>query len=121
MRLAPFVAFCLVAGLICGCSSGPVQSPLGERGVVKGKVTMGGRAVGKGSVVFTPTEGSKGDEQNAELNATGEYAVPLFPGKYKVSVTGNPSVPQALQSTKTTTIEVDVPKGGKPDANIDLK
>ena len=118
MRLAPFV-FCFAVGfLLCGCSSAPSAS---ERSIVKGKVTMGGKAIGKGSVLFTPVDPAKGDEQTRDLTQTGEYTVSVFPGKYKVSVTGNPNVPQALQSAKTTTIEIDVPKGGKDGADIDLK
>jgi hypothetical protein len=119
MRVAA-VAFCLTAGLLCGCSSGQ-PSPLGERVVVKGKVTAGGQAVGKGQVVLTPVDPSKGDEQTGDLNPSGEYITSVFPGKYKVSVTGNASVPTALRSAKTTTLEVEIPKGGKNDATFDLK
>jgi hypothetical protein len=120
MRVAAAVAFCFLTGIVLGCSSGGAPSRLGERYVVKGKVTQGGKPVTKGQVVFTPLEAGKGDEQTGDLNAQGEYVTSLFAAKYKVSVTGNTAVPAALQSAKSTTLEIEI-SAAKSDANFDLK
>jgi len=60
------------------------REPLGERGIVKGKVTLGGKALGKGTVVLHPVDPSKGDEQTRELTRPASTPCPCFPGKYKV-------------------------------------
>jgi hypothetical protein len=121
-RAARAVAcFLLLAGFLVGCSRGPVEGPLGKRAIVKGKLTMGGRGVSKGIIVYTPLDPAKGDEQIGPINASGEYITSVFPGKYKVSVSDNTSVPSKYRSAKSTDLEVDINSSGKEDANFDLK
>ncbi|VTR94437.1 Uncharacterized protein OS=Singulisphaera acidiphila (strain ATCC BAA-1392 / DSM 18658 / VKM B-2454 / MOB10) GN=Sinac_6598 PE=4 SV=1 [Gemmata massiliana] len=108
-----------ITGLSVGCG-GEVRSPLGERAIVKGKVTISGQPVTRGTVVYTPTEDNKADEQTGQIQS-GEYTTSVFPGKYKVSVTGNGSVPAKYKSAQSSDVTIDVPKGGKTDADIDLK
>ena len=98
-----------------------VRSPLGERSIVKGKVTHGGRVLTRGTLVFAPVDASRGVRQPGYLDQTGEYTTTLVPGKYKVYVTENPTVPARYQSPDTTDVEVDVPAGGKTGLDIELK
>ncbi len=109
-----------IAGLSLGCG-GEVKSPLGERAVVKGKVTVSGQSITRGTVVYTPAEGNKADEQTGPIQPSGEYTTSVFPGKYKVSVTNNGSVPAKYKSVQSSDVTIDVPSGGKTDADIDLK
>ncbi|MFN8542580.1 MAG: hypothetical protein U0232_34500, partial [Thermomicrobiales bacterium] len=95
--------------------------PLGARVVVKGKLTMGGRGLSKGTVVYTPTDTTKGDEQVGPINPSGEYITSVFPGKYKVSFTDNTSVSAKYRSAQSTDLQVEIPASGKADANFDLK
>src|SRR5262245_25208045 len=120
MRFPARVLFFLALVALTGCW-GEVRSPLGKRAVVKGKVTLSGKPLGRGRVVFTPVDAAKGDEQTRELNTTGEYAIPLFPGKYKVSISENTGIPAKYRSPTSTDQEVDIPADGKEGANFDLK
>ena len=52
LLLLPLVILAL-AGLLAGCHT-QVPSRLGERAVVKGRVTVRGAPVPRGTVVFTP-------------------------------------------------------------------
>jgi hypothetical protein len=120
MRLLGCVLLAALVCGLCGCG-GPVQSPLGKRSVIKGKVSAAGQALTKGTVVFTPVEAGKGDEQSREISAAGEYIASLFPGKYKVSVPDNTAVPATARAAATTTNELEVPAGDKEGLDINLK
>ena len=110
----------LIAGflfLIAGCSS-EMPSNLGKRAVVKGSVTLRGKPAFPAYVVFSPIEAGKGEEQSRELSKSGEFTLSVFPGKYKVSLQGNRSVPAKYWSPKTTDKEIDVTADGKEGANF---
>ncbi|MBP3955547.1 hypothetical protein J8F10_09665 [Gemmata sp. G18] len=109
-----------VAFLSTGCG-GEVKSPLGERAIVKGKVMVSGQPVTRGTVVYTPAEGNKADEQTGQIQPSGEYTTSVFPGKYKISVTGSSSVPAKYKSAQSSDMTLDIPSAGKNDADIDLK
>lgn len=92
---------------VIGCNS-EVPSSLGKRSTVKGAVTLRGKAAYPAYVVFTPVEAGKGDEQSLELSKSGEFTISVFPGKYKVSLQGNRTVPAKYWSSRTTDKEIDV-------------
>jgi hypothetical protein len=117
IRAGFFLALLVLLG---GCGRG-VSSRLGQRAVVKGKVTLNGRPLAKGTVVFTPVDSSKGDEQAGDLNAAGQYLTSVFPGKYKVSFAENASVPASRRSAQSTDQQIDVPAAGKDNADFDLR
>jgi hypothetical protein len=120
MRHPVRALFCVaLLALLCGC--GPVPSRLGQRAVVKGKVSVAGKPLTKGTVVFTPVDPAKGDEQTGDVKPNGEYLTSVFPGKYKVSVSENPAVPAKHRSAESTDQVIEVPAGGKENADFDLK
>lgn len=116
MNMTRFV-LSIAAILSIGCSS-EVPSTFGQRAIVKGTVTLKGKPAFPAYVVFTPAEAGKGEEQSRELSRTGEYTLSVFPGKYKVSLQGNRTVPAKYASPKTTDKEVDVTSYGKDGANF---
>jgi hypothetical protein len=109
-----------LVGLNAGCQP-EVKSALGERAVVKGKVTSGGRPVTKGALMFAPLDPSKGDRQPGYIGPGGEYITSVFPGKYKVYVVENSTVPAKYQSPEATDLEVDIPAAGLDGRDFDLK
>jgi hypothetical protein len=112
--------FLVLLVLLSGCGRG-VSSRLGERAVVKGKVTLNGKPLTRGTVVFTPVDPSRGDEQTGDLNASGQYLTSVFPGKYKVSFAENAAVPVNRRSAQATDQQIDVPAAGKDNADFDLR
>jgi hypothetical protein len=70
----PLAAGLFVVGLVfaAGCGSDP------GRGSVKGKITVGGKPLAKGAIVFIPTTGNRDPYTAAITN--GEYAMPDMPG-----------------------------------------
>jgi hypothetical protein len=122
MRVTVRLVVCLVVltGLLSGCQR-EARSRLGERAVVKGKVTVGGKATTKGTLVFVPVDPEKGDQQVGYLGNGGAYITSVFPGKYKVYLADTPVAPAKYRTEKTTDLEIDVPASGKEDADFDLK
>jgi len=122
MRLSvrPVLGLIALTALVAGCQR-EVRSPLGERAVVKGKVTVAGRPLTKGTVVFAPVDSAKGDPQVGYLNASGEYVTSVFPGKYKVALADTRAVPPKYLALETTDLEFEITKAGKTDADLDLK
>ena len=100
-----------------GCG-GEIPSNLGKRSLVKGSITLKNKPLTKAYVVFTPIEKGKGEEQIAELSKSGDYTLSLFPGKYKVSLQGNKSVPPKFWSPKTSEREVEISAGDIADFKI---
>lgn len=75
-------AFALV---VAGCGGDGLT-----RGTVSGKVTLDGQPVANGTIVFTPTGGTKGPMAMAEI-ANGQYAItnnPPVAGKHSVKIQG---------------------------------
>jgi len=105
---------------MAGCQR-ETRSRLGERAVVKGKVTVSGKATTKGTLVFVPANPEKGDQQVGYLGTDGGYITSVFPGKYKVYLADTNVAPTKYRSEQTTDLEIDVPASGKDDANFDLK
>jgi hypothetical protein len=120
----------VLVSLAGGCSAS-TRSPLGERGIVKGKVTFDGKPVTSGSVGFFPVERGQGDEQYGFIDKSGQYTASLFPGKYRVAIepegvrsgsAGKSSaVPAKFQKPDTSGIEVEVPSGGREALDFPLK
>jgi hypothetical protein len=109
-----------VALAACGCT-GPSPSRLGKRVPVRGKVTVNGKALTAGYVVLTPVDASKGDEQRGQVKGDGGYVTSVFPGRYNVSLaSGNEAAPR-YRWTRTTGLVIEVGKGGKEDANVDVR
>lgn len=77
--------FLSVVALVAGCGGDGLT-----RGTVSGKVTFDDQPVAKGTIVFTPTGGTKGPMAMAEI-ANGEYAIiknsPVV-GKHLVKIQG---------------------------------
>jgi hypothetical protein len=119
MRLVRATFFVLLAGWLAGCT-GEVRSRLGERAVVKGRVTVHGSPVTRGTVVFTPVDPTRGDEQIGAVRANGAYITSVFLGTYKVSL-ADANVPAKYRSSQGTDLQIDVPAGGKDGADFDLK
>ncbi len=135
--LAMLAATCAAASLLLGCS-GP------ETGTLAGKVTVGGKPLTQGSVLFENAE--TGVSVNAPLGPDGAYTVKthdragLPPGKYKVAVTPStfgggeaplveaPSkqapaaseIPAKCRSTATSGLSVTVKAGANPAFDIAL-
>ena len=123
MRFPVRAVVCLVAlvGLAGGGCNSEVKSPLGERSIVKGKATQGGKTLTRGTLMFAPVDAAKGDRQPGYLDQSGEYTTTVFPGKYRVFVIENPTIPARYQSPETTDVEVDIPAGGKTGLDIEFK
>jgi hypothetical protein len=122
MRNTVRLVVCLVvlSGFMAGCQR-EAKSRLGERAVVKGKVTVGGKATTKGTLVFVPVNPDKGDQQVGYLGSEGAYITSVFPGKYKVYLADTTVAPTRYRSEQTSDLEIDVPSSGKDNANFDLK
>jgi hypothetical protein len=117
--IAIAVALAVVCGVLAGCDGG-TRSRLGQRVLVKGKVTAGGKAVSQGFVVLTPIDSAKGDEQTGQIGPDGAYVTSVFPGKYKVSVTGNRAVPPKYQTVQSTDLAADVSSSTKDGLDFNL-
>jgi hypothetical protein len=117
--------------VVAGCDGGPAPSPLGAPVTVKGKVTLNGAPLTKGTVAFFPVEPGKGDESFGVLGPGGEFTTTVFPGKYRVAVepdyvrAGTPpktsNIPAKYQKPGGSGLEIDVPTGGRTDANFDIR
>ena len=70
-----FLFFTMLCGLsLCGCgSTGP------ERASVQGEVTLGGKPLEKGSILFRPTEGTTGPTAGGTIE-NGKYSIPKNSG-----------------------------------------
>lgn len=137
MSLAILAATCASASLLSGCS-GP------ETGTLAGKVTVGGKPLTQGSVLFENAE--TGVSVNAPLGPDGAYTVKthdrsgLAPGTYKVAVTPStfgggeaplveaPSkqapaaseIPAKYRGTASSGLSVTVKAGANPAFDIAL-
>jgi hypothetical protein len=81
--LFPHLLFFLLS-VLAGCSD-----PAGGRVVISGHVTLEGKALDKGSILFVPLDGQ--DTQSGAAITDGDYVMPrdhgLKPGKYLVRIT----------------------------------
>jgi len=130
-----FVAFLLLCGAACD------SDPVGKRVPVKGKVTVNGKALKQGSLVYWPDTGKGnkspfeagatiGDDGSYELFTKGKAGAP--PGAYKVTVAAQTTVdsttpdkaknlvPSAYTTKETTPLLIDVVETPGADA-YDLK
>lgn len=128
----------ILALLLPGCS-GP------ETGHVAGKVTVGGKALTQGTVLFE--DAKAGISVNAKLQNDGSYTVKTFdrdglpPGTYKVAVTpstfgdgdaplvtdpaaqaptSRSEIPQKYRTTATSPLTATVKIGANEPFNFDL-
>jgi hypothetical protein len=144
-RLRPRHALPLLPWLILLAALLPAGCSDPETGHVAGKVTLGGRPLTQGSVVFE--DSAAGITAGASLQSDGSYTVKTFnrdglpPGTYKVAVTPStfgdgetplavdpssqaPSpgsqIPQRYRSTATSPLCVTVKAGDNPPFDFDL-
>lgn len=78
MRLRFFLGLILLVGV--GCSRGP------ETFVVNGKVTLDGKPLHDGSVIFSPTDGSNDVATGKVIE--GIYELRCLPGEKRVQIGG---------------------------------
>jgi hemoglobin len=89
-----------------------------EGGTVKGKVTLTGKPLAKGTVALVDKDGKA---YSGAIAADGTFTLEKVPaGTYKVTVTDAKGVPAAYGDVKTTTLTSDV-KAGTNDLVLDLK
>jgi len=122
----------LIALMIVGCGPKRIPSKIGEPAPVSGSVTLpNGQPLPRGSVAFFPVEEGKGQESFAMLDGSGSFTTTVAPGAYKVAIepewvrtAGNPGqspIPAQYRSAATTTLEFEIPTGGKDGLAIALK
>jgi hypothetical protein len=88
-----------------------------ETGTLEGKVTLNGKPLAKGKVIFHPKEGNA---ITAELSDDGTYTAKDVPtGKLSVTIQGE-GVPKVFTDSKTTPLQVEV-KPGKATVDFELK
>ena len=105
-----YLALCLVALAVAA------RAAAAETGSVEGKVTVNGKPLAKGKVIFHPKE-SKPIE--AEVK-DGDYNAKDVPaGELPVTIEGD-GVPKLFQLAKTTPLKLEVKKG-KQTHDFDLK
>jgi hypothetical protein len=125
-----------IVGLsIVGCSHSGFNSQ------VSGRVTLDGKTIGPGVVVFAATEAGKGNPAHGTIQPNGSYtlatanAAGLNPGKYKVSVSvidepppppgvrnmtlGKQLVPEKFTDVNTSGLQFEVTPGNNT-INIEL-
>jgi hypothetical protein len=125
---------CLVVGLLSGCSGSTQESQ------VSGQVTLNGKSIGPGTVVFAPVGGGK--PATASVDENGHYVmytnreVGLGPGKYRAAVSireappnikrgerpppGKLLVPERYEDSDKSGLEYDVAPGSNT-IHIELK
>jgi hypothetical protein len=120
-----------LVGLAAGCGSG-VAAPTPDPVAVTGKVILpNGKPLTAGTVAFFPVEATKGQETFGILNAQGQFATTVIPGRYKVAVEPDgvrkgtairpAPIPKAFRSPTTSGLEVEIPAGGRTLDDIVLK
>jgi hemoglobin len=91
--------------------------PAGEGGTVKGRVTVGGKLLAKGTITLTGTDGKAISDA---IEADGSFTLERVPpGAYKVSFTDGKNVPAAYGDPKTSGITTNVTKGAN-QLDLDL-
>ncbi len=125
----------IATAAIAGCGDGGLGSQ------VSGYVTLDGKAIGPGVVVFAP-EGNKRNPATGAIQPNGNYTLKtantagLIPGKYTASVSvidepipapgvrnmnpGKQLIPEKFTSTETSQLNFDVTPGNNT-INIELK
>jgi len=89
-----------------------------ESGTVKGKATVDGKPLAKGTVALIDKDGKA---YSGAIAADGTFSVEKVPaGTYKVTVTDAKGVPAAYGDVKTTSLTSNV-KAGMNELNLDLK
>ena len=108
-----------------GCQSGAVESPLGKRVELKGKVALASASLKGALISIFPVDPNKGDEQTAQIDAQNQFVLAAFPGKYLIAIepgnTKGNTVPMNYRKAETSKLEVEVPAVGKSDLIIELK
>jgi hypothetical protein len=133
------VSICCAALALSAC--GPARVDDLPRQAVSGKVTLDGRPLGRGTILFQPTSGLP---TPAMVSITGgSYSIPtahgLVPGSYKVSISSSensgpaekfgeapgktPPLPKELippQYSTATTLTAEVKEGASNSFDFDL-
>jgi hypothetical protein len=137
-RGCPFYAAAILGGLVVGLFSGCSGST--QESQVSGQVSLDGKSIGPGTVVFGPVGGGK--PATASVDENGHYVmytnreVGLGPGKYRAAVSireappnikrgerpppGKLLVPERYEDSDKSGLEYDVAPGSNT-INIELK
>jgi hypothetical protein len=105
-----------VAALMGFALAGAVRAADTETGSVEGKVTLNGKPLAKGKVVFHPKEGKPVE---AEIK-DGQYKAKDVPAGATTVVVEGEGVPKPFQDAKTTPLQLEVKKG-KQTHDFELK
>lgn len=121
------IGFTVIGVTLAGCDG--VQSPLPRPVEVKGRVTVRNAALSKGCVAFYPAHGNDGIENFVAVQPTGEFALRLVPGEYKVAIEpdwirtatkpGSTSIPKKFWDANGSGLTVTV-KAGTEDVLLQL-
>ena len=95
----------------------PDDKPKPAGGAVKGKVTLDGKPLAKGTVALTDKDGKA---YTAAIAADGTFGLEnVPPGEYRVSVTDAKDIPAKYADQKTTPLKLNVVKGAnEPDIKL---
>ena len=126
MRPRAMLPVCLMLLSLAGCSGegGTPEKPV-TTVPVKGKVTLNGKPVTKGTIHFEPDYGRPAQ---GPIQADGSFVLTTYqaddgavPGTHRVSVTdAGRAVPQKFTSAGSSRIEVEVTKD-RTDYDVELK
>lgn len=124
-KLAATLLGCLFLLPCAGCGSRTGTTYTTATLPVKGKVTLNGKPVTKGTVTFEPDSGR---EAHGNIQSDGTYVLTTFkegdgavPGTHRVAVSNaGRTVPNKFANVSSSKIEIEVSEG-KTDYPIDLK
>jgi hypothetical protein len=107
LSIRPTAFLSLLAVALAGCSeSGPARAP------IQGRVTLGGKPLTGGRIVFTPSAPNQGPATSARI-VNGEYALPLdegpIVGKNRIQIEADLDLGFALDDEQAF-----ARRGGKP-------
>jgi hypothetical protein len=148
LRSISCFAMILAVGFLSGCGGGAKPEVIPPLEPVSGTVTLDGKPTGGIAVTFMPTGSGKGNPSTATTDESGKYSLkhrsgkdgipqgdyivlfsklaqpdgsPIPPGKTAADVGAVEQLPQEYRQMDNLTNGCAVPKGGKTDANFDLK
>jgi hypothetical protein len=90
-----------IAAVFCGCSQSTIAT---------GQVTLDGKPLSKGQIVFQPADGN-GPSSGATV-VEGRYRVDLVPGKKVVQITGMRRLPFNLKDPQQAAFAAEAAKHG---------
>jgi hypothetical protein len=116
-RRPPSIQFLASNIVVLMALAGAARAADPETGMVEGKVTLNGKPLVKGKVIFHLKDGNA---ITADLKEDGSYMAKDVPtGTLPVSIQGE-GVPKKFTDRKTTPLQLEV-KAGKSTADFELK